>query len=102
MNNLRSWLMRWNDTSLRQIANLREPSSPRRWPLIGMFAIGLVAGAIGSYAVSQRSQIQRLARRALMARREVLGEFGGAEVAEPVSATAQRSNHRRKVAVEVT
>jgi hypothetical protein len=67
-----------------------------------MFAIGLVAGAIGSYAVTQRSQIKRLASRALMARREVLGEFGDVEVANPVSVTSRRSNHRRKAAVEVT
>jgi len=67
-----------------------------------MFAIGLVAGAIGSYAVTQRSQIKRLASRALMVRREVLGEFGDVEVANPVSVTSRRSNHRRKAAVEVT
>jgi hypothetical protein len=67
-----------------------------------MFAIGLVAGAIGSYAISQRSQITRLARRALMARRELLSEFGRVEVAKPVSVTSDISNHRRKAAVEVT
>ena len=66
-----------------------------------MFAIGLVAGAIGSYAVTQRSQIKLLARRALIARRQVLDEFGGVEVAKPVSVTSHRSNHRRKAAVEV-
>jgi hypothetical protein len=67
-----------------------------------MFAIGLVTGAIGSYAVTQRSQIKRFASRALMARREVLGEFGGVEAAKPDLTTAHRSNHRRKAAVEVT
>jgi len=67
-----------------------------------MFAIGLVAGAIGSYAVTQRSQIKRLARRALMARREVVGAFGDVETAKPVSTTSHRSNHRRKATVEVT
>jgi hypothetical protein len=67
-----------------------------------MFAIGLAAGAIGSYAVTQRSQIKLLARRALNVRPEVLGEFGGVEVAKPVSITSNRSNHRRKAAVEVT
>ena len=102
MTDLRAWAKRWNDASLRQIATLREPSPSRRWPLLGMFAIGLVAGAIGSYAVTQRSQIKRLARRALMARREVVGEFGEVESAKPVSTTAHRSNHRRKAAVEVT
>jgi hypothetical protein len=67
-----------------------------------MFAIGLVAGAIGSYAVTQRSQIKRLAGRALMARREVLGEFGEVEAPNPVSVASRRSNHRRKAALEVT
>jgi predicted hotdog family 3-hydroxylacyl-ACP dehydratase len=100
--NLRSWAKRWNDASLRQIAIVREPSPSRRWPLVGMFAIGLVAGAIGSYAVAQRSQVKHLVRRALLARREVLGEFGGVEAAKPVSVTSHRSNHRRKAAVEVT
>jgi hypothetical protein len=67
-----------------------------------MFATGLVAGVIGSYAITQRLQIKHLVRRAHMARREVLGEFGGVETAKPVSVTSQRSNHRRKAAVEVT
>jgi hypothetical protein len=102
MTDLRSWAKRWNDASLRQIATLRDPSPPRGWPLLGMFAIGLVAGAIGSYAVTQRSQIKRLASRALMARHEVLGEFGEVEAPNPVSTTAHRSNHRREAAVEVT
>jgi hypothetical protein len=84
------------------MAILREPSPPSRWPLLGMFAIGLVAGAIGSYAVTQRSQIKLFARRALNVRREVLGKFGGVEAAKPVSVTSHRSNHRRKAAVEVT
>jgi hypothetical protein len=99
---LRSWAKRWNDTSLRHIAILRKPSPSRRWPLAGMFAIGLVAGAIGSYAVMQRSQIKLLARRALIARRQVLDELGAVDVAKPVSVTSHRSNHRRKAAVEVT
>jgi hypothetical protein len=87
---------------MRQFATLREPSPPSRWALVGMFAIGLVAGAIGSYAVTERSQIKRLAMRALMARREVLGELGEVEVAKAVSVTSRRSNHRRRAAVEVT
>jgi hypothetical protein len=99
---LRSWAKRWNDASLRQIATLRQPSPSRRWPLVGMFALGLVAGAIGSYAVTQRSQIKVLARRALIARRQVLDEFGGAEAAKPAALTSHRSNHRRRAAVEVT
>ena len=102
MTDLRAMAKRWNDASLRRFATLREPSAPSRWPLLGMFAIGLVAGAIGSYAVTQRSQIKRLASRALMARREVLGEFGEVEAGNPVSVTSRSSNHRRKATVEVT
>jgi hypothetical protein len=99
---LRSWAKRWNDRSLRELVRLPQPRSSGPWPLIGMFAVGLVAGAIGSYAVAQRSQIQRSAWRARSWRDEALGEFGGAEVAKPLSVTSNRSNHRRKAAVEVT
>jgi hypothetical protein len=81
---------------------LRQPSPPSRWPFLGIFAMGLVAGVIGSYAVTQRSQIERFVRSALSARRQVMGEFGGAELARPVSVTTHRSNHRRKAAVEVS
>jgi predicted hotdog family 3-hydroxylacyl-ACP dehydratase len=102
MTDLRSWAKRWNDASLRQIATLREPSPSRGWPLVGMFAIGLIAGAIGSYAVTQRSQIKRLATRVLTARREVVGDFGEVEAAKPVSTTTHRSNHRREAVMEVT
>jgi hypothetical protein len=66
-----------------------------------MLAIGLVVGAIGSYAVTQRSQIKRLARRALMSRTDLLGELGRIEAAKPVSITSHRLNHRRKAAMEV-
>jgi hypothetical protein len=99
---LRSFAKRWNDSSRRHIASLGRPSPPRRWPFIGVFAIGLVAGAICSYAVTQRSQISLLARRALVARRQVLDQFGGVEVAKPVSVASHRSNHRRKAVVEVS
>lgn len=102
MTDLRSWAKRWNDASLRQIAALREPSPSRRWPLLGAFSVGLVAGAIGSYAISHRSQIAHLARRAVTARRELLSEFGKVEVAKPISVTSDISNHRRKAVAEVT
>lgn len=102
MTDFRSLAKRWNQAHLGEIASLRRPSPPRRWPFVGMFAIGLVAGAIGSYAVMQRAQIKRLAKRALMARRQLLGEFGGVEAAKPVSVTSHRVNHRRKAALEVT
>jgi len=99
---LRAWAKRWNDASLRQFASLREPSSSSRWPLIGVFAIGLVAGAVATYAVTQQTQIKLFARRALTARRELLGQFGEAEVANAGSATSPVSNHRRKAVVEVS
>jgi hypothetical protein len=97
----RSMVKRWNEARLREIASLRRPP-PRRWPFLGMFAIGLLAGAVGSYAVMQRSQIKRLAKRAVRARRELLSEFGRVEVAKPVSVTSHRVNHRRKAVAEVT
>lgn len=102
MTDLRSWARSWNDASRRHIAIVREPSPPSRWQLLGLVAVELVAGAIGSYAVTQRSQIKQLASRALIVRRQVLDEFGGVEVAKPVSVTSHRSNHRRKAPLEVT
>ncbi len=67
-----------------------------------MFAIGLVAGAIGSYAMTQRSQITRFVRSARMARRDAPAELDGVEVARPIAVLSHRSNHRRKAAVEST
>jgi hypothetical protein len=99
---LRSWAKRWNDASLRQIATSRRPVASGRWPLLGFFTAGLVAGAIGSYAISQRSQIKRLVGRAVMARRELLSEFRRVEGAPPVPVKSNISNHRRKAAAEVT
>jgi len=102
VNDLKSLAKRWNNASVRQFATVPELSESHRWPMFGMFAIGLLAGAIGSYAVTQRSQIKRLATRALMEREEMLGELGGVEVAKRVSVTSHRSNHRRKATAEVT
>jgi len=99
---LRSWVTKWNQASLRQIAALRQPPPSRRWPLAGMLAIGLVVGAIGTYAITQRSQIRVLARRALAARRQVPDDSGAVEVAKPVSVTSRGPNHRREAAVEIT
>jgi hypothetical protein len=59
---LRSWPKKWNDAAVRRIATLPENSRSRPWPLLAMFALGLVAGAgLGGYAVSQRWQMKRLA-----------------------------------------
>ena len=99
---LRSLTKRWNGALLRQLANLREPSPSRRWPLVGMFALGLVAGAIGSYAVTQRSELKRLAELAFRMKGGVWDESAEVEDAKPVSVPSRRSNHRRKAAAEVT
>jgi hypothetical protein len=90
---------RWNDTSLSQFAHLPEYPTSRPWPLVGMLALGLVAGVvIGGYTVSQRSHLKRLSRYAHRMGDE-LAEMATEEVERP--ATTKRSNHRRKTAAEV-
>jgi hypothetical protein len=69
---------------------------------MGMFALGLMAGTIGSLVVTQRPQIRRLASRALTWRNDLLGELGRMEATKPVSVTSHRSNHRRRAAAEVS
>jgi hypothetical protein len=102
MMDFRSWPKKWNDASLRQIATLPENSSSRTWPLLGMLALGLVAGAaLGGYAVSQRSQVKRLAMYGHRMSDE-LAAMGKDEAVKPaVVVTSHRTNHRRKVASEV-
>jgi hypothetical protein len=87
---------------LRRIVALRENSPSRTWPLVGMLALGLVAGtALGGYAASQRSQMKRLSLYVQRMRDEVSAK-GTAEGVEPVVvATSTRSNHRRKATSEV-
>jgi hypothetical protein len=98
---LRSWPKRWNDTSLRDIATLPEYPTSRPWPLLGMLAFGLVAGAaLGGYAVSQRAQMKRLAKHAHRMGDE-LAAMGRVEAVKPAAVTSNRSNHRRKAASEV-
>jgi hypothetical protein len=98
----RSWPKKWNDASLRQIATLPEFSPSRPWPMLGMLGLGLVAGAaIGGYAMSQRSQMMRLA---VYAHRmgDELDAMGRVETVRPaVAVTSTRSNHRRVAATEV-
>jgi hypothetical protein len=98
---LRSLVKWWNDASLKQLANLREPRPTRRWPLVGIFALGLVAGVIGSYALARRSELKRLAELAYRMKGGVLDEADEVEEAKPVSVTSRRSNHRRKAPAEV-
>jgi hypothetical protein len=99
---LMSWPKKWNDASLRRIATLPENSPSRPWPLLGMLALGLVAGAaLGGYAVSQRSQMKRLPVNAQRMRDELADE-GRVEAVTPVAVvTSTRSNHRRKATSEV-
>jgi hypothetical protein len=102
MMDFRSWPKKWNDASLRQIARLPENSYSRTWPLLGMLALGLVAGAaLGGYAVSQRSQMKRLAMYGHRMSDE-LAAMDKDEAVKPVAvATSRHSNHRRKAALEV-
>jgi hypothetical protein len=95
----RSWPKKWNDTSLGDYVALPEFKQSGQWPMFGMLALGLVAGAaIGAYAVSQRAQMKRLAKHA---RRmgDQLAAMGDADSEKPAAAT--RSNHRRKATSEV-
>lgn len=95
-----SWPKKWNDTSLGQFATLPEFSRSRPWPMLGMLAVGLVAGAaIGGYAVSRQSQMKRLASYAHRMGDE-LAAMDTDEAPVPV-ATSARSNHRRKAGAEV-
>jgi hypothetical protein len=98
---LRSLGKHWNHVAMQRIAaSLPENARPRPWPLFGMLLIGLVAGAaIGALAVSQRSQISRLALRARRVRDEMTS-MGKVDV-EPVTVTTHRANHRRKETSEV-
>ena len=67
-----------------------------------MFVLGVVAGAIGSFAVTQRSELKRLGELAFRMKREVVDESTEVKDVIPVLVTARRSNHRRKRAAEVT
>lgn len=96
-----SWPREWNRAAMRRIAAL-EPQAPSRpWPLLGMLALGLVAGAaLGGYAVSQRTQIKRLAVHARRMRDDFAGN--GEPADKTVAAgTPRHSNHRRKATAEV-
>jgi hypothetical protein len=102
MMDFKSWPKRWNDASLRDIATLPEFSPSRPWPLLGMLAVGLVAGAaIGGYAVSQRARMKQLGMYAHRMGNELAGMDEDVDVdvetIRPVDVTrSARSNHRRK------
>jgi hypothetical protein len=100
LGDLKSLGRHWNDAAMERIADVlpRRPSST--WPLLGMLALGLVAGAaIGGYAVSQRSHMKRLSDYA----HRMGDELSGLDTDEdnPVAVTTHRSNHRRKATSEV-
>jgi len=99
---LTSLRKRWNDAALPQIPTLPFEPQSRTWPLLGMLAIGLVAGAaLGGYAMSQRSQLRRLAMHAYRMGDEP-DDMRRVDAAPPVAATTSTlSNHRRKTASEV-
>src|SRR5258708_24828533 len=69
--------------------------------MVGMLAIGLVAGAgIGGYAVSQRSHMKRPSEYADRMGDEMSGPDGDDD--NPVAVTRRRSNHRPKTTSEVS
>jgi hypothetical protein len=98
---LRSWPKRWNDASWRGAATLPEFSPSRPWPLFGMLAVGLVAGAaLGGYAMSQRARMRQLGMYAHRMGDELAGVDGESD--EPVVVVrSARSNHRRKTTSRV-
>jgi hypothetical protein len=102
MDHVTSWRRRWNEAALPQIPTLPGESTSRAWPLLGMLTLGLVAGAaLGGYAMSQRSQLRRLAFHAHRMGDE-LADMGRVEAAKSVEVSASTlSNHRRKAASEV-
>jgi len=86
---------------MRRIARRLDSAQPSRWPLLGMLALGLVAGAaIGGYAVSQRSQLKRLSAY-VRQMGDGLTDLGTPEAKTVAVVTVPRSNHRRKATSEV-
>ena len=101
LGDLKSWGRHWNDAAMERIADAL-PRSPRSqtWPLLGMLALGLVAGAaIGGYAMSQRSHMKRLSDYAHRLGDELSSTDSDDD--NPVGVTTHRSNHRRKATSEV-
>ena len=99
---LTSLRKRWNDAALPQIPTLPGESHSHTWSLMGMLALGLVAGAaLGGYAVSQRPQLKRLAMHSYGMGDEP-ADMGRIDAVNPVAVDKSTlSNHRRKAASEV-
>jgi hypothetical protein len=99
---LTSLRKRWNDVALPQIPTLPGEPHSHTWSLMGVLVLGVVAGAaLGGYAVSRRSQLNRFAMRAYGMGDEQ-ADMGRIEAV--MRAAADRStvsNHRRKAASEV-
>jgi hypothetical protein len=101
LGDLKSWGRQRNDAAMERIAGALPRSSPSRtWPMLGMLALGLVAGAaIGGYAVSQRSHMKRLSDYTHRLGDELSSSDSDDD--NPVAVTTHRSNHRRKATSEV-
>jgi len=98
---MRSWPKKWNDAAMRRLAWRYERPRAARWSLLGMLALGLIAGAaVGGYAVSQRWRLKRLSDHALRLP-ELRREMGTRDGEEATTVTIPRSNHRRKATSEV-
>ena len=98
------WSKRWNSVSLPRVPNWPGNSSSRRWSLLGMLAIGVVAGAaIGGYVASHPAQMRRLGMRARRIGNDLtsMGGSESVEPAEPAAVTSSPSNHRRRAGLEV-
>src|SRR5260370_11906038 len=93
LGDLRSWGRHWNDAAMERIADMLPRRAPSRtWPMLGMLAIGLVAGAaIGGYAVSPRSHMKRLSEYADPIGGEMAGPGGDDD--HPLAGTRRRSPH---------
>lgn len=97
---LRSWPKSWNQAAQRRVAAMEGKTPSRTWPLFGMLALGLVAGAaLGGYAMSRRSQLSLATYSRRM--RDAMAGIGRPHL-EPVAVvTPTRSNHGRKATAEV-
>jgi hypothetical protein len=86
---------------MRRIGALQPEAPSRTWPLLGMLALGLLAGAaLGGYAVSHRSQIKRFAVYSGRMRDDFAGNGEPARNTVAVG-NPRRSNHRREATTEV-
>jgi hypothetical protein len=99
---LKSWAKHWNDIAMERVAAALPRSSPARWPMLGMLAIGLVAGAaLGGYAVSQRAHMKRFFEYGPRTGDQFAGSNMQDEDEPSPVVTTHRSYHRRKTTSEV-